>query len=467
EQGIDITPQDLPVSPTYVQGVKDAGGEVFYTSKWFNAALIQADQGIVADIENLSFVDSVQFIAPDAKPDGGSGGRIKTHETPPSNIKQLDLLGIKTFHKQGFFGENILMAFFDGGFTGVDQASPFSHLFTNGRIKHTLNLVEKSESVYKDSNHGTRVFSTVSALDSSYTGVSPLADFMLFITEDVSSEYRIEEYNWLIAAEKADSAGVDIISSSVGYNIFDDPSMNYSQDDLDGMTAVITRAADIAFAKGMLVFTSAGNEGDDAWQKVTVPADAFNIIAVGAVTNEGELSAFSSTGPTADGRIKPEVVAQGSSTWVVNHNDITISSGTSFAAPQIAGLAALLWQQNSTFTNNDIRSLILSMGSNAETPDNNIGYGIPNYNLTLAIEPQKEPLKVFPNPVSDQLKVVINTHGPVQIEVYDHLGRKVLVRNYEKTTNQITLDLQHLPEGNYLLKVIDRDRYFSQRFIKW
>lgn len=464
-QSIEVTEEDLPVNPDYLDEIENTGAEVFFTSKWFNNVLVQASETEVASIELLSFVDSVEFVAPGEKLKSNSRMADLEDEEGTEALQtdfQNNLIGVQELQNEGFLGEGIIIAFMDGGFLGVDNTSPFEHLFNDNKIKCQYNLVENDDNPFQYLQHGTQVLSTVVAkIPDTYIGVAPEADIMLFITEDDSGsrpEFRIEEYNFLYAAEMADSAGVDIINASVGYNTFDSAYMNYTYEQMDGNTTVITRAAEKAFTKGILVVTSAGNEGTSSWQYVTAPADGPNVLSIGSVESNLSKSSFSSIGPTADGRIKPDLMAYGRSTALIGQNgNAGSNSGTSFASPQVAGLAALLWQRNPELTNKELFDLLLSLGSQANNPDNLYGHGIPNHVMDItAIDDLKDKnLLVYPNPFSSELQInSLVAQRLYHFNVIDASGkmlREITVNSdYDGT---VTLDLDDVNAGFYLLEI--------------
>lgn len=477
QQNIAITAMDLPVDPTYTNGVKGTGADVFFTTKWLNGALIQTDASLVSTIEGLSYVDSVIYVAPGAKLTSSGRMMSKEEEYEISEItdSQINMLGLDLLHEEGYRGEGLIIAFFDGGFKGVNTEGAFQHIYSDNRMLYVKNLITNDDNVYQYSTHGTRVFSaTAGYIADEFEGSAYNADFMLFVTEDASSEYRIEEYNWLIAAEKADSAGVDIINGSVGYFDFDDASMNYTYEDMDGKTTIITKAAKFAADRGMLAVVSGGNEGNKTWKYITAPADAENILSVGSVNSSGEISAFSSFGPSADGRIKPEVLALGSGTMVVNDfGTIIPGSGTSFATPLITGLAASLWQANPDITNKELIDFIISISSRADTPDNQYGYGIPSYRVVVAgVDKAAESLfSIYPNPISsDQLFVQFNNMtGRVQGKLYNVNG--TLIQTYELNTASAekasTISLANIDSGVYFLMINTGSSMQKFRIVKF
>lgn len=419
KQGITISDQDLPVNPTYIQGVKNTGAQVFFKTRWMNGVLMQCDQELVDDVSALSYVDHVELVAPNARL--GNGRRKVSVKAKSSNVSdatqvQLEQLNIDDMHQQGIHGEGMIVGIFDAGFLGVDEGVPFQSVVTESRINLTVSqdFVGNSDDVFQYDDHGTEVFSVIAAYQNGvFTGGAYKARYQLYVTEDAATEYRIEEYNWLFAAERADSAGVDVVNSSLGYNTFDDDGMNYPKSALDGKTAVVTKAAQWLADRGVLIVCSAGNEGNNGWQLITAPADAVDVLAVASVDPNGTRAGSSSKGPSADNRIKPDVAAMGVSTSVILPNgSVGTASGTSLASPLIASFATGVWQKYPELTNKEVMTLIRRSGSLANAPNNLLGHGIPDFNKieTYLESLEENPFDVYPNPFLNS--VVIKPFSP-------------------------------------------------------
>jgi serine protease AprX len=480
KQGIAVIEEDLPVTPSYVSQVAAAGATVFFTSRWWNGVLIEATGSVLTTISALPFVSHYTLVAPGKKL---MGGRIRNSKhkksnsaDEPANQGQLEQIGLDEMHEMGYAGEGIRIAIFDSGYTGVNQTEPFSHLFTEGRVRQTYNFVNNTTEVYQNHSHGTEVLSVMAANSTGvYTGGAHKAEYLLYLTEDVSSEYRVEEYNWTIAAERADSAGADVINSSLGYYDFDDPSMNYAKEELDGKKAVITQAARKAIEKGMIVVVSAGNEGGNSWKLVTPPADADGILAVGAVNAERVLSGFSSRGPTADNRIKPDVVAMGSGTSVIRFNgSLGTSSGTSLASPLVASLAAGVLQAFPALTAEEVYEAIVNSADQASKPDNLMGYGLPHFRAVknfIESKQSEEIVSVYPNPVtgnSIQIQLRTVTDAPLQIEIFDAQGKRTEEFSHPINwlNNPLEYDLSKLQAGLYLIRITVGPQITTLKFVK-
>jgi len=417
---VAVTEEDLPVNPSYLQSLRSAGCTVLFSSRWFNCTLVEADVQQISAAGQLSMVRNVERVAPltvgsTQKSNSRTASNPKTRTAEYSS--QLLMLGIDQMHADGWTGSGIMIAVMDSGFPDVSSGTGFQSLVSNNRIKDSYNFAWQRKDVFGFDDHGTSVLSILAAeLGDQYIGALPDADYLLYATEYVPSEYRVEEYNWLFAAERADSAGADVINTSLGYTTFDDATMNYTYDDMDGATAVISRAASLAAARGMVVVVSSGNGGGSNWPFIGAPADAEAVLSVGSVSAEGTYSPFSSRGPSSDGRVKPDVSAMGASTMLLAEGSVLATgSGTSFSSPLISGLAGGIIQSRPEATAAEIRDLIRSAGSLSSNPDNLLGYGIPNYNdirVISSIEKKDRAglLRVFPNPVSS---------GTITIETRD------------------------------------------------
>ncbi len=490
-QNISIIPRDFPVNKTYVADLKKAGAKVIYTSKWMNAALIEASASQLTNIKLLSFVKGIEGNA-EIK-----GARVNNEysesETKSkfgkdekfyygTSLNQTQQIGADILHKNGKTGKGILIGVFDSGFLNANTLDVFKPLFDEKRVIAQYDFVANNTNVFDDHNHGTSVLSCiVGKLAGKLIGTAPDASVALFRTEDVSSETKLEEINWLLAAEFADSIGVDVINSSLGYNTFDNPAQSYKYEDLNGDKTISAKAADWAVATGMIVVVSAGNEGNTAWKYISTPADADSVITVGAIDSNGLLSSFSSLGPNAKNSIKPELVARGTSTTLAtSSNTIATSNGTSFSSPLIAGLMASFKQAYPNLSAMKLREIVIQSGSQFKVPDNRLGYGIPSvevaikladaYVKTLVLSTEKEIFNsvVYPVPADDGKKIVLKINNTIlpenqMLEVLGISGQNVFgkplelrdLRNRWNNLNSSVYMLKLNFEGiNYLLKII-------------
>ncbi|MCS6974773.1 MAG: S8 family peptidase [Cyclobacteriaceae bacterium] len=460
---VPVTQEDLPVTPAYVDNLRNAGANVLYTSRWFNAAVIQCPVSLLSTLLGLPGISRIELVAPGARPSGRLEATSLTQEVTDA---QLAFHRFDEMHEDDIQGEGVYVAIFDSGFRGADTLSGFRHAFDEGRVPAALrfNLVNGGNQVFTRDDHGTAVWSVIAGKKAGvFTGGAFKATFMLAITEDVSSEYRIEEYNWVVAAERADSAGVDVINTSLGYNTFDDPAMDYLRSNMNGQTAIISQAARKAAQRGIVVVVSAGNEGARAWQIITAPADAHDVLAVGNVNNSGLRNPTSSVGPSADGRIKPDVAALGTAVAVLRGNGVIGSlSGTSLAAPMVASLAAGLIQKFPDATMADIIRAIKMGASQAGAPDNQIGYGIVsysgsrNYLQNLSAEPK---LLFFPNPLTTEMLTIISTNPQAipsaNCRVINHTGQVVgaSILTFPDTNPSVSISFSNLPSGMYFVQL--------------
>lgn len=389
KQGIEITEKDLPVNPAFKDSLSFYGLNVIYTSRWMNGALVSASDAEKAIMMGLPFVSGIAFNKALKVSSGISGARKSSskfvNETSSmdygSSLSQMALMGALDMHEAGFHGEGMLIAVIDNGFLNSNTISCLDTLFENNSVLEVYDFVDNDSMVFSQGGHGTNVLSCMAAYtEGSLISPAYKAQYVLYRTEDDATETHAEEIFWLIAAERADSIGVDVINTSLGYSTFDNPLNNYTPEEMDGNTAFITKAADLAASTGMLIVNSAGNSGNFPWHIVTAPADADSILAVGAVAIDSTLSSFSSRGPAADGRIKPDLVAVGLQTFLGNTNgSFGFSNGTSFSAPLLAAFATCIWQANPYLSAQELKRVLIKSGHMHHTPNNDFGYGIPNW----------------------------------------------------------------------------------------
>ena len=404
--GIPIDSTDLPVTPSYVSQISGvANVTVLNVSKWLNAVTIQTtDPNAITTISGFSFVQSVSGIAariteqpfPFERKDkfsletGGTAqtGRQQTfsdyYNYGANAYAEIHLHNGEFLHNIGLRGQGMQIGMLDAGFTGYATLHAMDSAVANGQILSTWDFVQ-GEADVNDHAHGMQCLSTIVAnLPGQFVGKAPKASVYLFRTEDAATEYLIEEFNWSCGAERADSAGADVISTSLGYTTFDNASFNHTYADMNGNTTMAAIAADLAAKKGMLVFASVGNDGNGSWHYLGTPSDGDSVIAVGAVNSSGLVGSFSSYGPSSDQQVKPDVASVGVSAVVQNtNNTIGFNNGTSFACPNMAGLGTCLWQGFPEFNNIKIRSALWQAGSRSTNPDDRIGYGIPNMKLAF------------------------------------------------------------------------------------
>ncbi|MBS3770100.1 MAG: S8 family serine peptidase [Bacteroidales bacterium] len=492
--GIPLEISDLPLSPRYIDSIKPYLNTLQNKSKWMNSLVAEVDSVSLDSIRSFSFVKNLKFLAPPiSAPSKKDLSGIQVKDT--SELKEattvsdsiyygylwepISMLNGHLLHKHSHRGDNMVIAVLDAGFRNVDKLPVFQYIRQNNQILGTRDFAENDSQVYDTHSHGTMVLSLMAGyIPEVYIGTAPEAEYWLLRTEVGGSEYLIEEYNWIAGAEFADSAGTDIINSSLGYTTFDDSTQNHTFQDMNGETTPISKAASMAASKGMLVVSSAGNQGNEIWQYISAPADADSIISVGSVDPNGKYAFFSSTGPTYDGRIKPELAAQGISNVVQNvDSSFIMTHGTSFSTPIISGLAACLWQKFPELSNIELKEKLIRNANQYASPDSLLGYGIPNFARAgdIRIEDlNKSSVEIFPNPFKNHFYINIpdvNTgEGPIYLEIYDLMGRKILNRQFTKTTagNRIRINaLSDTPTGIYLIKLsLNPDYTIKQKIVK-
>lgn len=471
KNNIPIKEQDLPVSKIYIDSIIKIGGKVIFSSKWMNSAVVFVSDNlaILEEIEKLQFVKSSSMVRSSTKTESNFSSYAPYNYGTFTDV--LKLHSGDKLHELGGNGKNVLVAAIDAGFLRVNTLPCFIELRKRNGIKKVYDVFGESEdSLYNDSRHGTLILATMaSKVDGGLVGTAPEADYIL-IRSEINEEYPIEEEAWIRAAEYADSFGVDVINTSLGYSTFDDEKYNHTYEDLDGATARMSRAATIAAHKGIVVVNSAGNSGNKDWYYITVPADAKDIITVGAVFSNGNLANFSSRGPTADGRIKPDVMATGagldySPTGLENSTNV---NGTSLSSPVIAGLFASLISLHPNKTSKEIQEAVIKSSDRYHNPNNDYGYGIPNFfmahtllNGNFASDDASRAL-VYPNPTNSNAAVLLYNapqnidDSKLSVEIIDAMGKvlQTYQLNIEKGLNSFQLgETQVLSSGIYILRV--------------
>ena len=406
---IPIDSADLPVTPRYIDSLRLAGSVIILnSSKWLNQVAIKtSDAAALAKINSFPFVISASPIGSRTVPGNDIGINKKLDSSSIDNIPvtarpndindyynygnshgQVKLHNGDFLHNHGFRGEGMQLAVLDAGFFHYKSLQTFDSIRNNNQILGTWDFVTNDESVDEDNSHGMQCLSTIAAnIPGVFVGTAPKTKFYLYRTEDVASEYPIEEQNLAAAAERADSLGVDICSISLGYNTFSNSLFDYAYADLNGNTTISARAADAAAKKGMLMVIAAGNEGNNSWHYLITPSDADSVLTVGAVDTTGVIGSFSSYGPSSDGQVKPAVAATGVLAVVANTGNglPSYGFGTSFACPNMAGVTTCLWQAFPEASNMDIINTLELSANKYSNPDNRTGYGIPDAKKAFVI----------------------------------------------------------------------------------
>jgi hypothetical protein len=456
QRGISLDAKDVAVNPKHNQELKNMGAELVGSSRWMNATVVSWN-GSPLEIEQLPFVkkvEAVRFLHSELCEIQG------TNSLDYGNSRQqTELMGGQYIHDQGFTGQGVRIAVIDAGFGNANIMNTFDSLYTDGRLIDTYDFVHGDTNVFDGGGtHGTAVLSTMAALKpDTLVGTAPHAEYALYTTEDVSSESRQEEYNWIFGAERADSLGCDVINTSLGYYVFDDPNEDYAFEDMDGATTIVTRGADIAASKGIIVVASAGNEGFGSWGRIIAPCDGDSVFCIGGVNPLGIYVPFSSRGPSADGRVKPNVVAVGAAAMVANGSDVpTPANGTSFSSPIMAGMMACIRQKYPNKNNWEIMKAVEEVSDNHWSPDSLTGHGLPNFQHIDAILSSDEPvyypmeISVYPNP----------SNGVVHVECEDcqegfswsvlDLSARVLAEGEGQSGEKMEFNF---PNGVYMIRI--------------
>lgn len=491
---IPLDSADLPVNPVYVQAIANTGAKILNTSRWFNTVTVQADTQQVINIGSLNYVQSYKKVY------GANLHRAQRHnkfdefyqqENATQNNyqfsgnyggadNQIKMIKADQLHTSNFTGKTMTIAVIDAGFRNADTHRAFDSLRANNKILGTWDFSRNHPYVYDFSNHGTAVLSCISAnVPDSMIGTAPHASVYLLRSEEEAEEYLVEEYNWTAAAEFADSVGADIINSSLGYTTYDANSQSHSYADLDGNTTVITRAANIASSKGVLVVNSAGNSGSSSWFYMGAPADGTEVFSIGSVGPDQVLSSFSSHGPTSAGLIKPDVVAQGGPAFIARANtgSFGFGSGTSFSGPIIAGFSACAWElykvSHPLSRPSEVKAWIKQHADNANNPNNDYGWGLPDGSkllLNAAIEKNKSnDVVVYPNPNNGflQINLTDQNNKSYQLIISDLLGKVLYSQTFTSIEMLNGIELpSKISKGIYILSLESNELNYRIRFIR-
>ncbi|MBL7800849.1 MAG: S8 family peptidase [Chitinophagales bacterium] len=491
-QNIPITETDLPVSSTYLTVLGQYATQVNYALKWLNCVVLDASETDVLKIKQLPFVVAVNALksAPKsmAKTDSkfetlvaGSFADFDADEYYGSATVQNQMIHVDFLHKRGFKGDGVIVGHFDNGCFNAQNIIGFDSLLTTARFIGARDIVDGNENVFNDGTHGTSTLSCLAANSpGKMVGTSPNASFFLLRTEENGAETLQEEYNWAYGAEVADSIGAEVFSTSLGYTTFDGNVGNHTYSDLTGNKTPITIASNIAARLGIIVLNSAGNEGAKPWYYIGAPADADSILAIGAVDGKGEIAKFSSFGPNASGRVKPDVCAQGAGTAVFDAGgQVMASNGTSFSCPVMAGGAVCLRQAYPSVSNLVIMDAIRKSAHLFKYPTNQLGYGIPDLAVAYFLiddylkggTVNSERQEVFPIPFQKELNVFVQQPNEAELiaELYDFSGRLALtqvVRLQNNPSQLVTINAENLNAGAYLLRIRGAKYYDIQRVEK-
>lgn len=475
---IAVDARDVPVNEAYISLLKAANGiEVLSKSKWMNAVHVHGKASAIAALKAYDFVPRIDY----ADKNMPLPERTIVHqrkfekENIPDDYNhgqaqnQIEMLNVNVLHQNGFTGEGIILAVIDAGFPNVNTLLAFQHLRDHQGLFGGYDFVNRSSRIYDASgnSHGIGELSTMAGyIEDEYVGTAPGAAYYLFRTETEDMENPVEESLWVEAAERADSLEVHIINSSLGYNTFDDPRYDYSPSEMDGETAFIIKGANIASQKGMLVVNSPGNTGNDSWGVVIAPADAPQLLTVGAVDRTGRYATLSSQGRAVQATQKPDVVAHGSGSKVIDENDAVVNgNATSFSAPILAGGMACLWQALPNATAEVLKQYVQRSANQYAEPDYNLGCGISNFEHALAqalsIESfPKQKIKIFPNPVLQELTIQEKSElEGYAVTIYDMVGQEL--RKYRGVDVALTLEVSTLSSRMYVLSVSSKNLFFN------
>lgn len=486
-QQIAIDSLDLPVNKGYIKGITDLGVELVHASKWLNGVTVKATgiDSFAYKAGRLSFVKEVQL----TKKSGTKSAFIKFEETAVTenvpidasffgpSVHQTSIMNAQYLFNQGFKGKGIRIAVIDAGFLNADKYFSFDTLWAKSRILGTRDFVNPAGNIFEASWHGMGVLSVMGGnVPGQLLGTAIEADYWLLRSEDAVTETLIEEDNWVVAAEFADSTGCDVINSSLGYTTFDNPEMNHTYADLDGKTTRITRGANVAASRGMLVFNSAGNEGNKTWKYLSAPSDGDLVIGVGAVGKDSVAASFTSYGPASDGDIKPDVSGMGVGDYMQTGESLGYANGTSFSSPVVAGATASLWSAFPEATANQVKQAIIESAHLKSAPSVRLGNGIPDFkkafiflkNLSVPEFAAGKKWNVYPNPVGEILILQKNENvsEKTDIAMYSIDGKLLMQKTVTGESRIVLGRMNQLPSGIFILRISSDGEFESVKLSK-
>lgn len=463
KQNIALDEKDVPLHIAYVESIVASPGiSVMAKSKWLNALHIRGTKEDILLLQTLEFVSYVEFADKSLNSTSRTSNQqqvvavkkeleTQTDFNYGTSANQIQMLNGHLLHQSNYTGTGMTIAVLDAGFPGVNDTQPFQRLRDNNLIKGGYDYVTRSDNFYGGGTHGTIVLSTMAGfVEGQLAGTAPDAFYYLFRTEDSTSENPVEESYWVEAAEAADSLGVDVINTSLGYFNYDDVRYSHSYEEMNGLTAFISRGANVAVSRGMFCVVSAGNSGNTQNPNIGVPADAVDVLTVGAVDANENYVAFSSIGPSYDNRVKPDVMARGyQDTIATVQGDIGAANGTSFSSPITAGLVACLWQALPDMTNAELRQLIKESSDRYNAPTHQYGYGVPDFNLALQKAMGTDGgFIVYPNPTNGVVHLIFPKNLPsTTVTIFNELGQKVS-EQYSTLANP-SFNISQLATGIY------------------
>lgn len=483
-QNIAIDERDVPLNENYKSIVASQPGITVYAkSKWMNAVYVRGSKANIDNLINLSFVTEIEFMnkyypKPFQTRQLPDKFEMEYQQRPNYNYgaasNQIEMIGMDALHDEDLTGAGITIAFLDNGYPNTLHNRAYTDMRNEGRLLGYYDFVDRVANLDGTGSHGSATLSTAAAyLDGEFVGTAPDASYYLFITEDGRQESPLEEAYWVEALERADSLGVYVTNTSLGYQDFDNPAYSYEYSDMDGQTAIGSRGANHGFDKGLLNVVSAGNSAL-GFGYINSPADAPGALTIGAVDAYENYGWFSSYGPTYDGRVKPDVMAQGVDAAIINLNgEVSYANGTSFSSPIIAGSVAALWQAAPHLKNSDIMQAVRESAHLYNNPTDEMGYGIPDFSYALglvrqmSIEDQllQTHFALYPNPVQNEINVSFPQNASsAEFELYNVLGKKMMQKTISAISNKI--DVSHLDSGVYIVSIRSNNKTTSFKIIK-